>query len=148
MRRVANFPLKSLSILVPALVLALCLVTPLVAQNSGSIQGTVVDPAGAVVPGASVQALDQAKGTVAHETKSGTDGLFLLQPLQPGIYAVIVKTAGMKELRRNDVHLDPYQKLDLGLVSTVVGAASETVTVEATTPLVETATADHSSVID
>jgi hypothetical protein len=130
------------------LVLAFVLAAPLVAQNSGSIQGTVVDPAGAVIAGATVQALDQEKGTVAHETKSGADGLFLLQPLQPGIYAVIVKAAGMKELRRNDVHLDPYQTLDLGLVSTVVGAATETLTVEATPPLVETATADHSSVID
>ena len=45
----------------------------------------------------------------------------------------------MKEMRRNDIHLDPYQKLDLGPVATTVGSATEQVTVEATTPLVETA---------
>lgn len=144
MRRVTNFRSSMLVVLTVACVLA----APLVAQNSGSIQGTVVDSAGAVIPGATVQALDQGKGTVARETKSGADGTFQLQPLEPGEYAVIVKAAGMKELRRNNVHLDPYQKLDIGQVATVVGSASEQVTVEATTPLVETASADHSDVID
>ena len=61
-----------------AVLAVLFLGLPLVAQNSGSIQGLVVDAAGAVIPGASVQARDEAKGTVVAETKSGTDGLFLL----------------------------------------------------------------------
>ena len=130
------------------LVLALMLAAPLVAQNTGSIQGTIVDSVGAVIAGATVQAFDQGKGTVVREIKSGDGGEFQLQPLEPGIYAVIVRASGMKELRRNDVHLDPYQKLDLGPMATTVGSATEQVTVEATTPLVEIATGDHSNVID
>jgi hypothetical protein len=121
---------------------------PLWAQNSGSIQGLVLDPAGAVIPGAVVQAKDEAKGTVAAESKSGTDGLFLLAPLQPGTYTVSVRAQGMKELQRKGIFLDPYQKLDLGAVTTAVGGVNEVISVESQTPLVETATADHSSVID
>jgi hypothetical protein len=131
-----------------AVLAVLFLGLPLVAQNSGSIQGLVVDAAGAVIPGASVQARDEAKGTVVAETKSGTDGLFLLQPLQPGTYTVSVRAQGMKELQRKGIFLDPYQKLDLGVVTTEVGGVNEVISVEAQTPLVETATADHSSVID
>jgi hypothetical protein len=129
--------------------LAVSLLTlPLVAQNSGSIQGVVVDPQGAVIPGAAVQAVDQGKGTVARETKSGADGLFLLQLLQPGVYSVHVKAPGMKELVRDNIRLDPYQVLNLGQVGMTVGAATDVMTVTAQTPLVETATSDHGSVID
>jgi hypothetical protein len=128
--------------------LAMLLASPLLAQNSGSIQGTVTDPAGAVIAGATVQAVDQGKGDVVRETKTGAEGLFVLQPLEPGNYSIVVRANGMKELRKNDLHLDPYQKLDVGATQTTLGSNTEHVTVEATTPLVETATADHSSVID
>src|SRR5205814_41960 len=131
----------------PLLALLLCSL-PLYAQNSGFIQGMVVDPAGAVIPGASVEATDQAKGNIALVTKSGADGLFLLQPLQPGTYTITVRAQGMKEIQKKNIHLDPYQKLDLGQVSTEIGGTNEVISVEAQTPLVETATADHSAVID
>jgi Carboxypeptidase regulatory-like domain/TonB-dependent Receptor Plug Domain len=130
------------------LLAVLLLAAPLFAQNSGSIQGTVVDAQGAVVAGASVQATDQEKGVVVLTTKTSADGLFVLQPLQPSLYSVEVKANGMKELQKKDIHLDPYQKIDLGQVGLVVGAQNEEITVEAQTPLVETATSDHSSVID
>src|ERR1700759_4161727 len=81
------------------------LAVPAIAQNSGSISGSVVDSQGAVVAGATVQAIDQTKGTVTLETVSNTDGIFLLQPLQPSLYSVQVKAKGMKELRKADIHL-------------------------------------------
>jgi TonB-dependent Receptor Plug Domain len=59
-----------------------------------------------------------------------------------------VRAAGMKELDRTDIHLDPNQVLGLGNVQMAVGATAEHITVEAQTPLVETADSDHSSVID
>ena len=132
----------------------LCLLTiflyaiPLMAQNSGSIGGTVVDPQGAVIAGASVQAIDAGKGTVIREMTTGPDGLFVLQPLQPGDYNVRVKAKGMKDLERKGIHLDSRQVVGLGELAMAVGGATEILTVEATTPLVETATADHSAVID
>jgi hypothetical protein len=121
---------------------------PLFAQNSGTIQGTVVDSAGAVIAGASVQAIDQAKADVVRETKSGADGLFVLQPLEPSVYTVAVRATGMKELRKTDVHLDPSQIVDLGQLSTAIGSVSEQVTVEAQTPIIEVGGSDHSNVID
>src|SRR5215469_1913774 len=121
---------------------------PLVAQNSGSIVGTVVDQQGAVIPGARVQAMDQEKGVVIRETTTDADGLFNLQPLQPGIYTVRVRSKGMKELGRPDLQLDSRQVMGLGDLKLRIGAPNEVMTVESQAPLVETSTADHSAVID
>ncbi|MGH9351652.1 MAG: carboxypeptidase regulatory-like domain-containing protein [Terriglobia bacterium] len=121
---------------------------PLWAQNSGSIQGAVVDAKGAVIPGASVEATDQAKGSVVRETKAGTDGLFVLQPLGPGVYKVTVRAPGMRDLVRGDLNLDPYQKLGLGNMVMAVGGASQTVTVTSQQSLIQTDTSEHSMTID
>lgn len=133
---------------VPCLVLFASFVLPVYGQNSGAIQGTAVDQQGAVVPGATVQAVDQQQGIVVRETTTDANGLFSLQPLQPGTYTVSVRAKGMKELSRLDLHLDSRQILGLGEVKLSIGATNETVTVETSVPLVETATADHSAVID
>ena len=131
------------------LILALNLVLAVVAfAQTGSIKGTLVDSQGGVIAGASVRAMDQAKGTTVRETTSGPDGLFELQPLLPGTYTVRVTANGMKELVRPNIVLDQNQVLGLGNLLMSLGATSETVTVETTTPLVETDTSDHSSVID
>src|SRR5713226_7721819 len=121
---------------------------PVLAQNSGSIQGTVVDPQGGVIPGATVTAFDEAKGVVVRDTTTGPDGSFLLQPLQPGTYTIRVNAKGMKDLESKGVVLDSRQVLGLGELRLSMGATTERVTVESTVPLVETATADHSAVID
>src|SRR6266576_1378355 len=118
------------------------------AQNSGNIQGTVTDAQGAVIPGATVQAIDQAKGAVARQVTTSGDGLFILQALQPGTYTIRVQAKGMKGLERKDLVLDNRQVLGLGELKLEVGATTENVTVEAVTPLVETATSDRSLVID
>lgn len=116
--------------------------------QTGAITGVVVDAQGGVIVGATVKAVDQQKGSLARETVSGSDGVFTLRPLQPGTYTIRVSATGMKVLERHAVNLDQYQVLGLGQLTMNVGAATETITVEATTPLVETATADHSAVID
>ncbi len=118
------------------------------AQNSGSITGTVVDQKGGLIAGAVVKAVDESKGIVIVETITGTEGTFTLQPLQPGTYTVRVSAKGMKELEHKGIVLDSRQVLGLGQLTMTVGAATESVTVEATVPLVETATSDHSAVID
>lgn len=119
-----------------------------IAQNSGTIQGTVVDAQGAVIAGATVQALDQEKGVVARDATSNAEGIFVLQPLQPGTYTIKVEFKGMKNLQRAGVVLDNRQVLSLGELRLEIGSTTENVTVEAVTPLVETASADHSDVID
>ena len=118
------------------------------AQNSGSITGTVVDQKGGLISGAEVKAVDEEKGIVVAQATTSSDGLFVLQPLQPGTYTVRVSVNGMKSLDQKGLVLDSRQVLGLGELTLQIGATSESITVEATSPLVDTASSEHASVID
>lgn len=119
---------------------------PLFSQN-GTIQGTVVDPATAVISNCRIEAADDAKDVVVRQTITGSDGAFQLQPLPPGTYSVRVECPGMKKAQRTGVVLDVNQILNLGSIRMEIGATSESVTVSAETPQVETTTADKNFVI-
>ena len=125
---------------------AFALVLPAFAQT-GSIQGVIIDSAGASIPNAKIAAYDQAKQIVARETVSGQNGGFFLSPLLPGRYTIKVEATGFKAVERTDVTLDQNQIMNLGSLTAEVGQASESVTVEALVPLVETSTAQKSFVI-
>jgi len=115
--------------------------------QTGTIQGTVLDAAGATVPNASVQAVDQDKSVVVRETTTNTAGTFIASPLQPGHYTIRVTATGFKEYEAKDLTLDQNQIMNLGNILLQVGQATDSVSVEATSPLVETTTAQKGYVI-
>src|SRR5947199_9251664 len=51
----------------------------------GTINGTVTDPSGAFVPGASVKATEKAT-CIVHNSVTTTEGQFAFQDIQPGFY--------------------------------------------------------------
>ena len=118
----------------------------LFAQN-GTIQGTVVDSQGAIIPNANVQATDVAKGVLIREVKSGENGEFQLQPLPSGTYSIQVTAPGMSTLKRDNVTLELSQTLNLGPVILAVGSENTTVTVDTQPLLIETTSSEHSDVI-
>jgi carboxypeptidase family protein len=65
-------------------------------QFRGGIQGTVTDPSGAAVPGATVVTTNEETG-VAQETVSGDGGFYRISGLPPGRYRVAVSLTGFKE---------------------------------------------------
>jgi len=67
-------------------------------QQTGTIQGTLLDAGGASIPNAKVEALDQARQIVARETTTGRDGTFYLRNLLPGTYTVRAELTGFKSL--------------------------------------------------
>ncbi len=133
--------------LMKSLVLAAALSAVSFAQQTGTIQGTLLDAGGASIPNAKVEALDQARQIVARETTTGRDGTFYLRNLLPGTYTVRAELTGFKSLERTELKLDANQIMDLGSISLQVGQANESITVEAEVPLVETSTSQKSFVI-
>lgn len=115
--------------------------------QTGTIQGTLVDGTGAAIPNAKVVATDIVKQTIARETVTDTNGQFYLRNLLPSRYSVKSESSGFKALERTDLQLDQNQIMDLGLITMPVGQVSDSVTVEAATPMVETSTANKSFVI-
>ncbi|HLJ90700.1 MAG TPA: carboxypeptidase regulatory-like domain-containing protein [Candidatus Angelobacter sp.] len=68
--------------------------------NSGTIQGTVVDPSGAVVPGAKVSVKNAVTG-YSQEVKSGDDGTFKLTNLPPNPYHLEVTSENFSVYTRD-----------------------------------------------
>jgi outer membrane receptor protein involved in Fe transport len=95
----------------------------------GSISGTVTDPSGAVVPGATVTITDIDRKTTDSVT-TNESGLFVKDRLLPGHYEVKVEAQGFKQKLFSSVtvNLDAQTKVDAALEA---GAISDTVTVTA-----------------
>ncbi len=113
-----------------ALGIAMCCSSGLAQSGAGSIQGTVTDATGAVIPSAKIHVLNQATD-VATDTMSNRVGFYQVPGLFTGSYAVSISAPGMKTNK---------QMIDLLVGQTAVinatltaGAVTQQVTVSADT---------------
>ena len=79
-----------------AVILALAPPTLLSQQDTGTITGTVFDPAGAVMPGFAVRVINTATN-IAVSLTTNQDGEFVATPLRIGAYVVEAEAAGFQE---------------------------------------------------
>jgi outer membrane receptor for ferrienterochelin and colicin len=115
---------------------ALALAVPAWSQTqitTGVIQGTVSDPSGALVPGASVEARNLDTNLVRSLVTSA-DGRFVFLSLPPGRYTVTVSLQGFATHVQEDLTLTVGQSITLNPVLKVSGTA-ETVTVTGTSAI-------------
>lgn len=90
-----------------ALVTAALVEQTLVAQNtSSSISGTVADPSGAVLPGATVTARNDATGQTLTATADAR-GAYTVTNIPPGVYTVSANAAGFQVETQSKVIVDP-----------------------------------------
>jgi hypothetical protein len=131
---------KNLSIL-------FCLIAALMlAQGErGTFNGTIMDSSGAVVPGATVRAVNVATN-VSTDVQTTSAGVFRMPYLAPGTYRFTVTAPGFKTIVRENVNLSVAQTLTVDF-NMDVGQISEQVTVTAETPLLETGTAEIGSYV-
>jgi outer membrane receptor protein involved in Fe transport len=108
-------------------------VAPAMAQaTTGTLRGTVVDPNGGVVVGATVTAKNEATGSTSQPTTTNNEGVYEFASLPPGPYTVTVEASGFKRSVNTGVQVkigivNPFDaKLEAGNVA-------ETVTVTANT---------------
>src|SRR5438094_3070303 len=109
----------------------------LIAQgNFGRILGSVKDPTGAVLPGATVNIIDTQRGLTRTVT-SDEAGLYNAPTLIPGTYTVRVEFPGFKTLSRENVVVEVGSEIRVEL-TIEPGQQSETVTVSEAIPLIDT----------
>jgi uncharacterized protein YfaS (alpha-2-macroglobulin family) len=105
--------------------------------NNGmcDIAGTVIDPSGAVVPGARIQIVRTEDGR-RREGTADASGQFSFAALPPGHYSVSIQSAGFQR----SVRTIALAARDRGVLLAVlnVGAVTQSVTVTAAAPVVET----------
>ena len=93
---------------IPLLLLAVLLTTGVVFSQtqitSGVIQGTVLDPSGAVIPGACVEA-HNLDTQIRQATTSDESGRFSFLALTPGRYELIAKKEGFSTVVAQGVDL-------------------------------------------
>ncbi len=119
------------------LLAALLLPASLFAQaGSGTISGAVSDSSGAVMPGATVVASNDATGFKRQSVVSSS-GDFSLVGLQPGEYTVNVEMQGFKRYSAKDLKLEVDQNIRLD-VKLEVGNVAEVVEVTGQAALLNT----------
>ena len=111
-----------------------------------TLTGTVTDPSGAAIPGATVKATSLSTNLTA-ETKTTADGVYTIPFLDPGVYDVEAIASGFKTFRRTAITLEVSQKLNLSF-QLAIGQTNTEVTVVGDQELIETANSDRGLVFD
>jgi hypothetical protein len=81
-----------------------------VAQSVGGLRGQVLDPSGAIVPGAS---LTLTTGKNVYTTKSSQDGVYSFREVPSGLYSLMVDADGFAHLTRANVSIAAGQTRQL-----------------------------------
>ncbi|HZU23898.1 MAG TPA: TonB-dependent receptor [Bryobacteraceae bacterium] len=105
--------------------------------ETGQITGTILDPTGATIAGATVRATMSATGT-SRSTTSATDGNYTIADLQPGEYTVAVTATGFNQQQQRltvsvGARIGQDFHLEVGSTSTVVEVTETAVHVDTET---------------
>ena len=91
-------------------------------QSTGTVRGTVTDPSGAVVVGATVAVVTPDGKTLPATT--GKNGVYELKGLQSGKYTVTANAQGFAVFVQDDVEVTAV--LDAGMLRTIIVGVTET----------------------
>lgn len=111
----------------------------------GTLVGRVTDPSGLAVPHAKVT-VNKTDTNTRSETVTGADGNYTLPFLAPGAYELAVEVAGFKKYKRTGIELPTNERIAVD-VQLQVGDSSDSITVSAESPLLNTVTASSGQAI-
>jgi hypothetical protein len=115
-------------------------------ETRGMIHGRVLDPSGTPVAGASVVVTNTGTNTVSRLTTNET-GYYEANLLLPGGYEVAAEAQGFKKALRKGLVLPLNARLEIDM-RLELGTISETVSVTAQAPLLDTSTSSSGMVLD
>jgi hypothetical protein len=119
---------------------------PAAAQTSNAtLQGTVTDTSGGVLPGVTVKLVSPATGRT-REAVTNEAGVYVFNFLPAGGYAISAELSGFKTVRHEQIRLEIGQNLELDL-KMEIGELSEVVSVEAEAIVLDRSSASIGTVI-
>jgi hypothetical protein len=114
---------------------------------TGTIEGTVKDSQGLSIAGAAVTLTNE--GTAKTQTDiTSSRGAFQFTYLNVGIFKIEISKAGFKTAVVNGVKLDASTQYSVPPVTLEIGAATDTITIEADADLVRTAGAELTGTVE
>jgi Carboxypeptidase regulatory-like domain len=113
---------------------------------NSSLRGTVTDPKGAVVSGATVTLANASTG-FSRTVKSGSDGVYQFLEVPPATYVLTVTVAGFATIKQDNVILQVSQPATLDITLQIAGT-TEVVEVSGAAPLVNTTDASQGNVFN
>ena len=102
----------------------------------GTLLGTVTDPSGAAVPGASIIITEDATG-VTDRVESDAAGNYIRPLLKPGTYTIAAEAEGFKRTVQPGVQLQSTARVAANFVLEI-GAVTETIEVAGLPPALQT----------
>jgi hypothetical protein len=110
------------------------------AQIASELQGRVVDASGAGIPNARIELTETTKN-IHRKTVSTSSGSYLFSQIVPGNYRVEVVAPGFEKLNRTGLTALVGDTVNVDLTLTV-GSDAQTVSVDASAPLLQAGVAD------
>lgn len=115
-------------------------------STGGRIRGTITDPSGGAVVGATLSLINMATN-ISRETTTGASGEYLFLEVPVGTYEIDISQPGFKKFVRKDIALDLNQVLTVD-ISLQVGGSTETVEVTGAPPVVDTTSTQLGAVVN
>ncbi len=115
-------------------------------ETRGMLTGRVSDSTGAVMPGVSLRAVNEAT-SVASEATTNQEGIYVIPFLLPGRYEITATRSGFKTVVRSGIEIRADDRIELNLTMSV-GTVGERIEVTGETPLLDTVSASVGQVID
>ncbi len=109
---------------------------------TGSLSGTLLDSAGAVVTGAPVQLVNDVSRQMREDITSGS-GAFQFTAILPGTYTLKISKTGFKSYEQKNIIVGAQEKVDLHSISLELGSVSTAIEVQAQSVHVQTDSSDH-----
>jgi hypothetical protein len=134
---------RSRRLAVPFLCILLSALSASAQITTGVVTGAVKDDQGAVVPGAMVTLISDARGTRVADTQTNENGDFVFPNVPGDTYTVQVALEGFKTLRRAGVVVSPGDRVVVPTVTLSVGGLDETVSVRAEAPTIQAASGER-----
>jgi hypothetical protein len=113
---------------------------------SGTILGTVRDSTGAALPGATVTLTNTGTG-FTRTVVADASGEFTAPSIPTGTYSATGEMSGFKKMNLANIHLGVDQRVRVDL-KLELGQLSESVEIQAETPLVQTSSSDLSVTVE
>jgi hypothetical protein len=118
-----------------------------IAQVTGRLTGSVIDPSGAAVPKATVNLMLHGGKRALLATLTASDGVFAIESIRPEFYDISVEAQGFQTARLENVKIDPARSTDLAPIKLTLATTSTSIEVQGGIETVQTTSTEISTTV-